>query len=370
MAGHSSGEIAAAYCLGALPREDTWKLASFRGIVSNDLKDADGSMMAVGATPEKARELIDQFAPEEVVVACINSPSSVTLSGDTAGIDKLLTVMNEEGVFARKLKVDTAYHSYHMQAVVSEYIKSIEDVQNRPGTVGRTMQSSAMRRVVVASELGPAYWTHNLTSPVLFSTAVQNLVQSSIGKERAIDLFVEIGPHAALRGPTLQSLKAIGITEVPYLSALTRFENGVKTCLNLAGDLFARSYPVDLAAVNRPVLSAHKPKTLIQLPRYSWNHRQRYWAETRWAREMRLRSHPPASLLPAPSPSLVAGEHAWRGYMRLRNNPGLLITEYKVVCSGQEQASSPRRSRLQRRLLMLIARSVASMFVMSNSSYR
>lgn len=325
MTGHSSGEIAAAYCLGALSREDAWKIASYRGIISAGLKEANGSMMAAGMTPEKASELIAQVAPGEVVVACINSPSSVTLSGNTTGIDKLLAALTKDEIFARKLQVDTAYHSHHMQAVASDYMEAILDIRTRPGNAGCVMQSSATGTAVAASELGPAHWVRNLTSPVFFSRAVQDLVRPTDGKaraaEKAVDLLVEIGPHYALQGPTLQSLKAIGVTDVPYLSTLTRFENGIKTCLTLAGDMFARSFPVDLAATNKTAPYSQKPRTLIDLPRYPWNHQQRYWAETRWAREQRLRSSPPVSLLPAPSPSLIAGEHAWRGYMRLREQP-------------------------------------------------
>jgi acyl transferase domain-containing protein len=115
--GHTRGEIGATYCLGALSREDAWKVAYYRGVLSTGLQDANGSMMAVGMSPEKAGELIDQVAPGEVTVACINWPSSVTLSGDTAGIDQLLAALTKDGIFARKLQVDTAYHSHHMHMV-------------------------------------------------------------------------------------------------------------------------------------------------------------------------------------------------------------------------------------------------------------
>ena len=56
VAGHSSGEIAAAYAMGALPKEDAWQVAYYRGLLSTKMKtdcpDLDGSMMAVGLSPE------------------------------------------------------------------------------------------------------------------------------------------------------------------------------------------------------------------------------------------------------------------------------------------------------------------------------
>jgi zearalenone synthase (highly reducing iterative type I polyketide synthase) len=330
--GHSSGEIAAAYCLGALSREDAWKVAYYRGVLSTGLKDAGGSMMAVGMSPERAGDLIDQVAPGEVTVACINSPSSVTLSGDGAGIEKLLAALTKDGVFARKLQVDTAYHSHHMQAVASDYLDAILDIQTRPGADGCIMESSATGTAVATSDLGPAHWVRNLVSPVQFSAAVQSLVRPMTGKSRAtknaVDVLVEIGPHSALQGPSLQSLKAIGVTDVPYLSALTRWEDGTRTCLALAGDLFARSFPVDLTKANETSPSSRRPRTLAGLPTYPWNHQQRYWAETRWAREQRMRQFPPLSLLGAPLPSPVAGEQTWRGYMRMREQPW--VADHKV----------------------------------------
>lgn len=330
--GHSSGEIGAAYCLGALSREDAWKVAYYRGVLSTGLRDANGSMMAAGMSPEKAGELIAHLAPGEVTVACINSPSSVTLSGDAAGIEKMLAALTNDGIFARKLQVDTAYHSHHMQIVASDYLEAIMDVQTTPAVDGCVMQSSATGTSVVASELGPAHWVRNLVSPVQFAGAVQDLVRPVVEKvrvtEKAVDVLVEIGPHSALQGPALQSLKAIGVTDVPYLSALTRWENGAKTSVALAGDLFARSFPVDIAKVNKTTAPPREPRTLAGLPSYPWNHQQRYWAETRWAREHRMRQSPPLSLLGAPLPSPTAGEHAWRGYMRMREQPW--VADHKV----------------------------------------
>lgn len=334
--GHSSGEIAAAYCLGALTRENAWELAFYRGILSTSLKslspDTHGAMMAVGTSPEKANEYIEIVAPGQVTVACINSPSSVTLSGDVAGIDKLTDVLTEDGIFARKLQVDTAYHSHHMKMVASEYLEAIMNIQTQPGHGKCTMYSSCAGTIVQPSDLGPEHWVRNLVSPVRFAGAVQDLVRppsvnvkEGRANENAVDLLVEVGPHSALQGPSLQSLKAIGVTNVPYTSALLRWNDGVKTALDLAADLHARSLPVHLEQVNEVSTKAHlpsrPPKALIGLPSYPWNHSQRYWAETRWAREQRMRQFPHLSLLGAPIPSPVAGEHAWRGYMRMKDEP-------------------------------------------------
>lgn len=53
---------------------------------------------------------------------------------------------------------------------------------------------------VAKARLGPAYWRSSLESPVLFNTAVQELLDDL----RQDTVFLEIGPHSALQGPLRQ----------------------------------------------------------------------------------------------------------------------------------------------------------------------
>lgn len=66
-------------------------------------------MAAVGLGPEEApRYLVDG-----VVVACENSPNSVTISGDRGKVVEVISKVKAEcpDTLARLLKVDMAYHS-------------------------------------------------------------------------------------------------------------------------------------------------------------------------------------------------------------------------------------------------------------------
>ncbi|KAK5991368.1 Highly reducing polyketide synthase ZEA2 [Cladobotryum mycophilum] len=322
--GHSSGEIGAAYCLGALSREDAWKIAYYRGIVSSKIKHSglDGAMLAVGSSIEEASEVISRVAPKKVHIACINSPKSVTLSGDADAIDKVYGELQKQGVFARKLQVDTAYHSPHMQIVARDYFASIMDVSTKSSDPECTMYSSVTGDVVTAPELGLAYWVRNLMSPVQFATAVQKLAES---KEAPVDVLVEVGPHSALQGPSTQSLQAIGIWDMPYLSALTRFQNGVDTALNMVGSLYTQGYSVRFREING---CARMPRPLVDLPAYSWNHTQSHWAESRVAKDHRLRRAAYKPLLGAKISSFVAGEHLWRRRIQLSESPW--IADHKI----------------------------------------
>src|SRR3569833_3303980 len=94
-------------------------------------------MLAVGLGPEKASEAIrDAGMGERVRVAAINSPYSVTLSGDADAIEELRYRLNLEGTFKRQLRTGgLAYHSHHMlplglkyAAVVEEGIRRVEEL--------------------------------------------------------------------------------------------------------------------------------------------------------------------------------------------------------------------------------------------------
>ena len=336
--GHSSGEMAAAYCAGVLTREEAWKVAYYRGVAAARLGEMEGvpegAMMAVGGGPEEVAGWIreERFAGKSWV-ACENAPASVTVSGDKEAVERLEEVLKERGVFARRLRVDVAYHSPHMQAVAREYLEAISDVGKKSGKgkatakgelgSGCVMYSSVTgQKVNDPSELGPAYWVRNLISPVKFSTAVQRLAGR---KNDSPDVFVEIGPHSALQGPTSQNLQAVGITDVQYYSALKRDRDGQETALELAGSLFARGYPLNFRAVNQ---TPERTPTLVDLPAYPWDHSRAHWAESRVAREYRLREPITGSLLGATSPALVAGEHVWRGHLNLAKEPW--IADHKI----------------------------------------
>ncbi|PVH97124.1 putative polyketide synthase [Periconia macrospinosa] len=335
VAGHSSGEIAAAYAMGALSNEDAWRIAYYRGLLSTEMKanspDVDGSMMAVGLSPEKAEAWISKVTAGELVVACINSPTSVTISGDTPGIEQLLELLQAENIFARKLQVDTAYHSPHMQAVAQDYYELLADIVPKTPTGDCTMHSSVIGEIIRPEQLGAVNWVRNLVSPVKFSTAITDMLRpvkdGERASENAVDLLVEVGPHAALQGPATQSLKALNVMNIPYQSVIVRNKNAVETALNLAGSLFAQGYAVNIQEVNSDG-NKQFAKPLVDLPTYPWKHTQRYYHDVRIEKEYLNRKQPKLSLIGAPAPAVGEREYLWRGHIRLSEEPW--IGDHKI----------------------------------------
>ncbi|KIW12217.1 hypothetical protein PV08_09493 [Exophiala spinifera] len=326
--GHSSGEIAAAYCIGAITKEAAWKIAFHRGVLSSQLKtlapELSGAMMAVGASEAQAQEYISQVTQGQLVVACVNSPSSVTVSGDATGIHQLGALLKEQNVFHRKLKVNTAYHSPHMQTIASMYMHSLSDVQAQESFQGRQMFSSVTGDLADPLELGAMNWVRNLVSPVLFTDSVSALVQTDPeGRPCAspsVDIFIELGPHPALRGPVNQILDSLGFKGIEYRSVLQRGQHAVDSALSCCGDLAVLGVAVDIEKINNAGEDA-KPQMLTDLPPYAWNHSRTFWGESRLAQEFRLRKFPSIGLLGAPYPSLNSDEALWRGFLRIEEEP-------------------------------------------------
>lgn len=99
---------AAAYAAGYISLEFAMAVAFFRGLVAKDVT-RDGAMAAIGLGVDDVADLL----PEGVVIACVNSPKSVTISGDRLGVEETVSLLQESqpGTLARLLKVDVAYHS-------------------------------------------------------------------------------------------------------------------------------------------------------------------------------------------------------------------------------------------------------------------
>ncbi|KAJ4419466.1 Type I Iterative PKS [Gnomoniopsis sp. IMI 355080] len=298
--GHSSGEIAAAYAAGFITFKSAMAIAYHRGRMIPILKESfprlKGMMMAVGGSKEDIQPLIDNVnsSPElqqqgsQIRVACYNSPSSLTISGDTTGIDLLERIIQEQKpeTFNRRLQVDVAYHSHHMNLVAKEYKEALDSLDQPRSVSGIKFYSSLYGREIEGIECDAAYWVDNLTRPVRFSEALDNMIRPASEEEAPISMLVELGPHSALQGPIKQVLQAAGLgKDISYNSALVRKRSAVDSTLDLASAIFAKGGVVYVDAINSPHgTDTCKASLLTDLPRYAWNHSKRYWHETRLSR--------------------------------------------------------------------------------------
>lgn len=331
--GHSSGEIAAAYAIGALSATSAMAVAFFRGLLASRAKGLGyvGSMMAAGLSEDDANDEIARLNTGfgKVAIACINSPRSVTFSGDTPAIERLHSRLVANGVFARILRVDTAYHSYHMQAISEEYldrlrrahVTALEPKQRIP------MFSSVTEQTIEWNQLGPEYWVKNLVSCVRFSGAIEKLSLSMTRSiPHAAKILLEIGPHSLFKLPVQEALDTTfgdRLPSIEYTSVLIRGQRADISALQVAAQLFAAGYPVDIHTANFPIKQRYPLSVLTDLPQYPWNHSRSYWYESRFNRDYRFRKFPRTDILGAPSYDWNPIEPRFRNFLRLREQPWL-----------------------------------------------
>lgn len=323
--GHSSGEIAAAYAARGLSSREAMAIAFYRGLVSK-MQTRSGAMAAVNLSCKE----VDKFLVPGVVMACDNSPSSVTISGDAEQVKSILREIkqNYPAVLTSTLNVGKAYHSDHMVEVGSEYHRAMADAGIRgsqplmpffSSVYGGPFRGDDGPDSLSGDVFGPQYWQKNLESPVRFRDAVSSLVDHSLSRFET-SVFLEIGPHGALAGPLRQTVAGhSNNTKDPpqHIPTMSRRKDSQETFLTAVGKLWVLGVNIDFKTL------IPQGKCVPDLPRYPWYHPRSYWSETRAVRDWRLRKYPHHDLLGVRVPESSEIEPVWRNLLHIDSVPWL-----------------------------------------------
>lgn len=327
--GHSSGEIGAAYAAGFFNATDAIRIAFYRGryaFMAKGPEGQKGGMLAVGTTLEDARELVELPAFEgRVSIAAYNSDASITLSGDLDVIEEVKEVLDDERVFNRQLKVDTAYHSHHMVPCSAKYYKALDNCKVqilKPS--GETKWYSSVydgKLMEPCEELKHTYWVDNMVNIVLFAPALKSALKNAVPQPTQV---IEVGPHAALKGPASNVIEEVVKAALPYTGTLARGQNDVNAVASTLGYLWAQfgRSSADWKGYSQ-VFSSSSPTILQELPSYPWNYDRLFWYEARKSRVNRLRQDPVHVLLGTRTDSVNEREYRWRNYISSKEIPWL-----------------------------------------------
>ncbi|MEU3598629.1 SDR family NAD(P)-dependent oxidoreductase, partial [Streptomyces sp. NPDC006798] len=262
--GHSQGEIAAAVVSGALSLDDGAWIVALRSRVIADSLAGRGGMVSVAAPVDR----IEGTLPDGVSVAVVNGPEAVVVAGDTGGLDQVVAWAEAEGLRVRRIAVDYASHSAHVDGARDELLRVLSPIAPRRGTVG--LFSSVDGEWVDGTALDADYWFRNLRRPVLFAGAVAGLVSEGFGA------FVEASAHPVLVPGVVDVLDSLGTPGV-VVGSLRRGEGGWGRFLRSAGELWAGGVDIDWTAVLAAGPAAEAaPVDPAALPTYPFQ-RQRYW---------------------------------------------------------------------------------------------
>jgi acyl transferase domain-containing protein/phospholipid N-methyltransferase len=340
---HSSGEIPAAYAAGAITMRTAMDICYARAKHAGQAVPGlgKGGMIAVGLGPEPAQIYLDRLTKGRVVIACYNSPTSITASGDYDAIEELETLLKTDNVFARRLRIDCAYHSHHMEAISEPYHAWLSRVMNPEDNMKDDVIFSSPttgKRETSGLHISSAqHWVNSLTRPVSFTQSLRNMCfDSEDSTSSSVDILIEVGPHAALSGPVQEIVSGPEFkgSTIEYFPTLIRKSNAVTTMQELASNLIKAGCSLNMKAINNPF--GGSTQVLPDLPHYPWNHAAKHWGEPRLNKALRDRCHEIHDLLGAFVPGTNTTAPSWRHIIRLADVPWLFdhVVQSDIIYPG------------------------------------
>lgn len=261
--GHSVGEVPAAYVSGALTLEEG-VLVSYHRSRCQQTTAGQGTMLAIGLGEEAADKLINENGLQnEISIAAINSFNGVTIAGTKSALEKISAILTPQNIFNKMLTVEVAYHSYQMEPLKDELLKSLASVKPKKATI--PLYSTVTGTIMTGTEFNNDYWWQNVRQPVRFAKAAQTIVNDGY------DIYLEVGPHPVLRTNINECLNAAdkkGFT-VP---SLRRGDPEVVTLMNSLGTMHTLGLEINW----KPFTEGGK---FQKIPTYAWD-KDDYWQES------------------------------------------------------------------------------------------
>jgi acyl transferase domain-containing protein/acyl carrier protein len=260
--GHSQGEIAAACVAGILSLEDGARVVALRSAAIRDTLAGRGGLLSAGLGADEVRpRLIGGLS-----VAAVNGARSVVVAGPDDELDALTAALAADGVRVKRVPVDYASHSAHVEEIEDRLLRDLGPIVPRAGDV--PMLSTVTGAPVGPAEADARYWYENLRRTVQFAPGIELLA------EQGHTAFVEVSPHPVLAMSIQETLEAHESPTV-VTGTLRRDDGGLTRMLTSLAELSVRGVDVDWARL-------YPEGRRVELPTYPFQ-RKHYWAETQSA---------------------------------------------------------------------------------------
>ncbi|WP_062990521.1 type I polyketide synthase [Nocardia anaemiae] len=257
--GHSQGEIAAATVAGGLTVADAARVIVLRSRAIARQLAGRGAMAAIALGENEIRRRL----PDGVVVAAVNAPGSVVVSGEPERVRTLVDECERDGIWARRIPVDYASHSPQVAGLRERIHTDLADIAPQSGRVA--MVSTITGAPIDTAMLDGDYWYRGLREPVRFAEAVAAVLNSGAGT------LVEVSPNPGL----VMAMRQIAAdTPAAILDTLRRGDGGTDRLTAALAAAHTNGLPVDWQTWWGPH-RAHR----TDLPTYAFQ-RHRHWLDT------------------------------------------------------------------------------------------
>ncbi|MCX4246642.1 type I polyketide synthase [Paraliomyxa miuraensis] len=237
--GQSIGEVAAAHVAGALSLDDAARVICHSSALIARSASGRGGTAMVGLPVAAMDELLADFG-DRLSIAGTSAPQMTIVAGEAQGLEDLLAVVRERGVFGRRVRMDYASHSPHIDALLPEFLRALDGVEARDCPID--FHSTVTGTRLEGHSLDAAYWARNLREPVQLASTLERLAAEGFA------VFVEVDPHPVLARPIEQCAAAAG-TSAKVVSSALRDESEPERLRDARCELFA-------AGVSGPIRSA------------------------------------------------------------------------------------------------------------------
>ncbi|OBK98319.1 polyketide synthase [Mycobacterium asiaticum] len=252
--GHSQGEIAAANVAGALSLEDAARVVALRSQLLAQLSGA-GGMVSLACGLQRTEELLTGFG-DRLDIAAVNGVSAVVVSGELAALDALERRCEAESVRVRRIDVDYASHSSHIDHIREPLIQALSGIAGRsaPVTFFSTVTGDPMDTAALTAD----YWYQSVRQTVQFDRAVRAAATAGYR------VFIESSPHPVLIAGIEET-----VPDAAVIPSLGRDDGGPTRFLLSVGQANVAGVQVDW----RSVCAGGRR---VDLPTYAFQ-RRRFW---------------------------------------------------------------------------------------------
>ena len=274
--GHSVGEYAAACVAGVMSLEDGLRLIAERARLMQSVK-RHGKMAVVFATRERVAKEIAK-AGGDVVIAVLNGPENIVISGDAGGVEKVSSKFAADGVQVKPLNVSHAFHSPLMDEMLDEFEKFAAGIEYR---VPQVPLAANLTGQLMTEAPTARYWRDHLRNAVQFAAGMTRIA------EAAPAIIIEIGPSASLLGMGRRCEPKL---EAAWLPSLREGQDAWSVIAGSVSEYYVRGGRIDWRGWDQPW-----QRSRMLLPNYPFQ-RSRHWFEIDMSRRV-----------PTPGDYLLAG---------------------------------------------------------------
>ncbi len=201
VAGHSQGEIAAAYVAGGLSLDDAARVVVLRNRALTTLV-GKGAMASVALSAEELGVRLERWEGR-IEVAAINGPSSAVVSGEDEALDELMAQCAEDDVRARKVRGAVApSHSAQVESLRERMLEELAPISPRGGEI--PFHSTVTGEVLDTAGLDAEYWYRNARQTVLLEPVVRAMLDQGVSR------LIEVSPHPILGIGLQEAIEAEG----------------------------------------------------------------------------------------------------------------------------------------------------------------